>query len=132
MKKRFAFVLLVLILLSACQTAVETDVEQAPPVGAAPDTAVEILEPAYRKPDLPAADRAADMLSRMSLEEKLGQMTLIEEGSITPDAVYEYFSGGVLSGGGGTPRNNTTADWAAMVDDYQAAALDTPLAIPII
>jgi hypothetical protein len=39
-------------------------------------------------------------------------MTLIEKGSITPDAVYEYFIGGVLSGGGGTPRTNTTAAWA--------------------
>jgi beta-glucosidase len=132
MKKSFAYALLVLIFLSACQPAVETVVEQAPQVVATPETAVEILAPDYFNPDLPAADRAADLLSRMSLAEKIGQMTLIEKGSITPDAVYEYFIGGVLSGGGGTPRTNTTSAWAEMVDDYQAAALDTPLGIPII
>jgi hypothetical protein len=132
MKKSFALILLVLILLSACQPAVETVVEQPPQVVATSDTAVEISEPDYFNPDLPAADRATDLLSRMSLAEKIGQMTLIEKGSITPDAVYEYFIGGVLSGGGGTPRTNTTAAWAEMVDDYQAAALDTPLGIPII
>jgi beta-glucosidase len=132
MKKSLTLILLVLILLSACQPAVETVVEQAPQVVATPETSVEILIPDYLNPDLPAADRAADLLNRMSLAEKIGQMTLIEKGSITPDAVYEYFIGGVLSGGGGTPRENTTAAWAAMVDDYQAAALDTPLGIPII
>ncbi|MDW7755838.1 MAG: hypothetical protein SCH68_11810, partial [Brevefilum sp.] len=94
MKKRFIFALLVLMMLSACQPAVETEVEQAPQVVATPDTAVEILEPDYFNPDLPAANRAADLLSRMSLAEKIGQMTLIEKGSITPDAVYEYFIGG--------------------------------------
>jgi beta-glucosidase len=131
MKKSFVFVLFVLILLSACQPAAETVVE-SPQEVAAPETSVEISEPLYFDAELPAADRAADLLSRMSLAEKIGQMTLIEKGSITPNAVYEYFIGGVLSGGGGTPRTNTTAAWAEMVDDYQAAALDTPLGIPII
>jgi beta-glucosidase len=132
MKKSLTFVLLVFVLLSACQPSVEPVVEQPPPEVVIPETPIEILEPAYFNPELPAADRAADLLSRMSLAEKIGQMTLIEKGSITPDAVYEYFIGGVLSGGGGTPRENTIAAWAKMVDDYQAAALDTPLGIPII
>ncbi|MBW6467513.1 MAG: hypothetical protein K0B06_13480, partial [Brevefilum sp.] len=112
MKKSLSYVLLVLILLSACQPAVETVTEPAPQVVATAITPVEILAPDYFDPDLPAADRAADLLSRMSLAEKLGQMTLIEKGSVTPDAVYEYFIGGVLSGGGGTPRTNTAAAWA--------------------
>lgn len=137
MKKRFAVILLILIILSACQPAVETAVEepmveQATQPAVTPEIPVEILTPAYLNPDLPAAERAEDLLSRMSLAEKIGQMTLIEKGSITPNAVYEYFVGGVLSGGGGTPRENTPAGWAAMVDEYQAAALDTPLGIPII
>jgi beta-glucosidase len=121
MKKSLTFVLLVLVLLTACQPAVETEIPS-----------IKISEALYFDADLPAADRAADLLSRMTLAEKIGQMTLIEKGSITPDAVYEYFIGGVLSGGGGTPRTNTTAAWAEMVDDYQAAALDTRLGIPII
>ena len=132
MKKSLTFVLLVFVLLSACQPSIETVIEQPTRDVVIPETPIEILAPDYFNPDLPAADRAADLLSRMSLAEKIGQMTLIEKGSITPNAVYEYFIGGVLSGGGGTPRSNTTAAWAEMVDEYQAAALDTPLGIPII
>jgi beta-glucosidase len=142
MKKSFVLLVLIFVVLSACQPAVETVVETPPEVetvveeepreGELLAPTVEILEPAYLNSDLPAEERAADLLSRMSLAEKIGQMTLIEKGSITPDAVYEYFIGGVLSGGGGTPRENTPEGWAAMVDAYQAAALDTPLGIPII
>jgi len=137
MKKLFLLALLILIPLSACQPAAETaverpQVEQATLAASMPEASVEILIPDYLNPDLPAADRAADLLSRMSLDEKLGQMTLIEKGSITPDAVLNYYVGAVLSGGGGAPRENTPQAWVKMVDAYQAAALDTPLAIPLI
>lgn len=132
MKKLFAVLMLLFLLISACQPSAETVVEELPRAGEDVETSAEILSPDYLDPDLPAADRAADLLSRMTLEEKIGQMTLIEKNSIAPDAVEDYFIGGVLSGGGGTPRENTPAAWADMVDAYQAAALDTRLAIPII
>lgn len=89
--------------------------------------------PAYLNPDLPIEDRVADLLGRMSLEEKIGQMTLIEKGSITPQAVAEYYIGAVLSGGGGYPiGDNTPEGWMEMVHAYQDAALSTPLQIPMI
>jgi beta-glucosidase len=140
MKKLFAIFLLIFIFLAACQPAVETVVEEMPPdvetIGEEEtqevEPTLEILEPVYLNSNLPPEERAADLLSRMSLLEKIGQMTLIEKGSITPDAVHEYFIGGVLSGGGGTPRKNTPEGWAEMVDTYQATAMDTPLGIPII
>jgi len=68
----------------------------------------------------------------MTLDEKIGQMTLVEKGSIRPDAVTRYFIGSILSGGGGSPARNTTEAWANMVDNFQEAALKTRLAIPII
>ncbi len=37
-----------------------------------PETTVETLP--YKNPDLPASERIADLLSRMTLEEKVGQM----------------------------------------------------------
>jgi len=142
MKKSFVLLVLILILLSACQPvvepevelppAVETILEEAPPEVETQEPAEEILIPDYLNSDLSSEERAADLLGRMSLAEKIGQMTLIETGSITPDAVYEFFIGGVLSGGGGTPPENTPEGWAEMVDDYQEAAMDTPLGIPII
>ena len=43
-----------------------------------------------------------------------------------------YFIGSILSGGGGAPKPNTAAAWAAMVDDFQRAALATRLGIPLL
>lgn len=77
-------------------------------------------------------DPVEDLLARMSLAEKIGQMTLVEKNSIQPDDVRTYFIGGVLSGGGGYPTPNTPESWAEMVNEYQQAALETPLAIPMI
>src|SRR5687767_11567923 len=71
----------------------------------------------------------------MTLEEKIGQMTLIEKNSITPEEVAARYIGGVLSGGGGypnAPESNNATDWAEMVSGYQRGALDTRLGIPII
>lgn len=88
---------------------------------------------AYQNADLPVEERVADLLQRMTLEEKLGQMTLIEKGSIAPNAVTAYAIGGVLSGGGGYPAgNNTPEGWLEMVTAYQDAALSTRLGIPMI
>lgn len=76
------------------------------------------------------AERAADLVSRMSLREKLGQMTLIEKESVDPAGVHAFALGGVLSGGGGSPDDNTPSGWADMVDGYQIGALATRLGIP--
>ena len=89
--------------------------------------------PAYLDTSLPADVRADDLLNRMTLEEKIGQMTLIEKDSIDPEAVTEYAIGGILSGGGGYPEGNNTVDgWIDMVHSYQDAALNTRLQIPVI
>lgn len=87
----------------------------------------------YQDPTQSIEARVTDLLARMTLEEKIGQMTQVERGSITPDALAQYTIGSVLSGGGGyPPGNNTVEGWAAMVNGYQEAALSTRLAIPMI
>lgn len=87
----------------------------------------------YQAPTQSIEARVTDLLARMTLEEKIGQMTQVERGSITPDALAQYTIGSVLSGGGGyPPGNNTVEGWAAMVNGYQEAALSTRLAIPMI
>jgi len=75
----------------------------------------------------------SDCLSKMSLDEKVGQMTQVEHGSIGCADITAYYIGSLLSGGGGAPSTgNTATDWADMYDSYQACALQTPLGIPLI
>lgn len=100
------------------------------PVGSPPPTATVVT---YRDPSAPIAERVNDLLQRMTLAEKIGQMTLIEKNSLTPDLVRDLAIGGVLSGGGGYPQaENSPAAWAAMVNEFQQAALNTRLGIPLI
>ncbi len=80
--------------------------------------------------DIP--DAVERLLSQMTLEEKVGQMTMVENNSITPDSVAEYGVGSVLSGGGGNPKPNSPQVWREMVCGFQQAALQTRLAIPLI
>lgn len=90
-------------------------------------------EAPYWDASLPIEERIEDLLARMTLEEKIGQMTLIEKNSIPPQDVYDFYIGGVLSGGGGYPRgNNTPQGWLDMVHEYQDNALATRLGIPVI
>jgi beta-glucosidase len=78
-------------------------------------------------------DRVEDLLSRMSLTEKIGQMVQTERnfGNVN-DVITGYFLGSILSGGGSTPGSNTVADWVSMYNGMQDAALATRLKIPII
>lgn len=102
---------------------------QAEPVTASPTAAAP-----YRNPALPVKDRVTDLLKRMTLAEKVGQMTQAERGSLAadPGAVTELALGSVLSGGGSVPTPNTPAAWADMVDGFQKQALATRLGIPMI
>src|SRR5215207_3573641 len=72
------------------------------------------------------------LIQKMTLAEKIGQMTQPEKNSVPPEDVTNYFLGSVLSGGGGNPEPNTPENWAAMVRTYEEAALKTRLSIPLV
>lgn len=86
----------------------------------------------YQDPALPVEQRVSDLLSRMTLDEKIGQMLQVERKSATPAQVRDNGIGSVLSGGGSNPTPNTPAAWADTVDAFQAAAMQTRLQIPMI
>ena len=88
--------------------------------------------PVYMDPNAPIEDRVEELLSLMTLEEKIGQMTQIERIYTSGDVVAEYYIGSVLSGGGSSPLPNNPESWADMYDNLQESALSTRLAIPII
>ena len=79
--------------------------------------------------------RVDDLLSRMTLAQKVGQMTQPERQFIGPAEVREYHIGSVLSGGGSAPGANRPADWVAMNDAFWEASTDTSeggLGIPLL
>lgn len=85
----------------------------------------------YLDSSLSSEARAEDLLSQMTLAEKVGQMTQIERSRIESTTIKDYMLGSVLSGGGSVP-GNTPESWADMYDSFQEQALATRLGIPII
>ncbi|MBE1531755.1 glycoside hydrolase family 3 protein [Actinomadura algeriensis] len=102
-------------------------------LAAAPAAAAERTAP-YLNPRLPVDDRVDDLLGRMTLAEKVGQMAQAERGAVAgdPEMIGRLGLGSVLSGGGSTPADNTPEGWADMVDGFQAEALGTRLKIPLL
>jgi beta-glucosidase len=100
--------------------------------GAARAPATAVLP--YEDASLPTSQRVADLLSRMSLQDKVGQMTQTERYQVFNDTtpITTWRLGSILSGGGSTPTQNNPAAWADMVDRFQRAALATPLHIPLL
>ncbi|KAI3830016.1 hypothetical protein L1987_04148 [Smallanthus sonchifolius] len=79
----------------------------------------------YMNANEPIEARVRDLLSRMTLKEKLGQMTQIEHAVATPEVIRDLCIGSVLSRGDKT----TSAD---MIDGFQKGALELRLGIPIL
>lgn len=99
------------------------------------ESAESTVEPSalFLQADTPVETRVDDLISRMSLAEKIGQMTLVEKGSIKPSDIAELGIGGILSGGGGYPEEGNTPElWAEMVNGFQEEALKSRLGIPLI
>lgn len=86
----------------------------------------------YEDPNLPIPTRVNDLLSRMSLDEKIGQMTQAERNAVNNAQITQFRLGSLLSGGGSAPSPNNATSWANMYDNFQNAALATPLGIPLI
>jgi len=91
-------------------------------------------KPPYLDPRRPVRERVRDLMSRMTLPEKIGQMTQAERSAVAddPSKITAWNLGSLLSGGGSTPAQNTPEAWADMVDQFQQAALKTRLKIPLI
>lgn len=88
----------------------------------------------YKNPRLATKTRVADLVARMTLAEKVGQMAQAERADVAanPGQIAELGLGSVLSGGGSTPAENTAEAWADMVDAFQEQALSTRLGIPLL
>jgi beta-glucosidase len=91
----------------------------------------------YKDPLQPVEVRVEDLLSRMTLEEKIGQMTQVESNSISPyylfnpSTVVKYAIGSVLSGGNSSGFH-TLAEWTRLAKDFELEGVKTRLGIPLI
>lgn len=87
----------------------------------------------YEDPRLSIDERVADLMSRMTIQEKIGQMALVEKNSIKRSVdIHEYALGGILSGAGAKPENNTRRGWREMIGEFVAASRRSRLGIPIL
>ena len=79
-----------------------------------------------------------DILPKLTLEQKVGQVIQGDTGSLTPEDVKKYRLGSVLSGGNSAPGPLPYAEtkaWLEMADKYYNASIDdedVEIAIPII
>jgi beta-glucosidase len=104
--------------------------------------------PTYTNAKAPVDVRVKDLLKRMTLAEKIGQMDQISvvrmQGdcqwsggefteSCLKNVLVDNAAGSILSGGGAGPAANTPENWAKMVNTVQKYAIDNSrLHIPII
>lgn len=94
---------------------------------------LKIVEPALAR-SLSSYDRLVrELLARMTLAEKIGQMTQAEQNALREGDVEKYFLGSLLCGGSSDPKaGNSLEAWTEMYDGFQRQALKTRLAIPIL
>ncbi len=89
------------------------------------------LWPRYTYPvpkDAKAEARIADLLKRMTIEEKIGQLIQGDISATTPEDVRKYHLGSVLAGGSSGPDGDDkapAAKWLALADQFYAASVDT-------
>ncbi len=127
MKKTLGYALtwFLVIALAACAAAPPVTTPQA----TGKPTAVEI----YLDSQYSIEERVADLMSKMTLEDKAGQMVQAEQGPVTEGDIAELGLGSVFSGGGSVPNNdNTVEGWNRAIDAFQQAALSRLLKIPIL
>lgn len=76
----------------------------------------------------PALEARVDqILARMTVEEKVGQVVQADIASVTPEDVRKYHLGSVLNGGNSAPGGDEFAPpekWLALADAFYAASVD--------
>lgn len=87
----------------------------------------------YKQVNQPIDARVSDLLSRMTLEEKIGQMALVDKNSLKKvEDISLYSLGGALSGAGAKPAVNSPKGWQDMVNTMKNQSNESRLGIPIL
>ena len=102
-------------------------------VGAAPVTLADAVHPqnwpqAHSRGLVDAATEARidELLAKMSLEQKVGQIIQTDIGAVVPEDLARYPLGSILAGGNGGPKGDdraTPLEWLELSRRFHAAAL---------
>ncbi len=88
---------------------------------------------AYMDASKDVEERVTELLSQMTLEEKIAQMLQPEQAAVSYADIKQYGIGSVLSGGGSAPASgNTAEDWQMHINNIKQAALESRLGIPVL
>src|SRR5581483_11197769 len=88
---------------------------------------------AQAQPSVGAQAKARELLARMTLDEKIGQMVQVDMNGLKESAnIQKYALGSMLSGGDSDPADITAKGWFDAWSGYQKWALKTRLQIPLI
>jgi beta-glucosidase len=123
-----------ILLLGLLCTATFAAAAPAPGSGVAnPQNWPVVKNPVPANPAIEA--RIKDLLARMSLEQKVGQVIQADLGSVTPEEVYNYHLGSVLNGGNSAPGGKQWApapEWLAEADKFYDASVRPHGKLPVI
>jgi beta-glucosidase len=142
-------------MLSACTSVAPAPAEDANAEASAPtevpaetETVTADSKPTITPENWPTVDTApldpaveaqiTEIMAKMTLEQKVGQVIQADSGSVTPEEVKQYRLGSVLSGGNSAPGPLPYADaqtWLEAADAYYEASIDpegVEIAIPTI
>ncbi|SDN64741.1 glycoside hydrolase family 3 protein [Acetanaerobacterium elongatum] len=134
MKKSFALLLSVVFCLSLFACSAPNTPDALPSSQTTTESAAcETLAAS----SLPAGDsieeRVDEVMARMTLEDKIGQMVQGEQYAANASEMQKYGLGSVLSGGGSVPGGiNTIENWQKTIDGLQKAALSRKTQIPFL
>lgn len=118
------FVVAALLCTSAFSVAVSGQSERSRNSQANPAIWPEVKNPVAVDPAIET--RIADLLSRMSLEQKVGQIIQGDLASTTPEDMYTYHLGSVFNGGNSAPGGKQWApapEWLADADRFYDASM---------
>lgn len=90
-----------------------------------------------RENSCPVGDMAyvEEVLSKMTLEEKVGQTIMADLDFIKPSDLKRYPIGGILNGGNTSPNGNqraSTNEWKQLAQDFYDESMNSGAAIPIL
>ncbi len=86
------------------------------------------LQKAVMVRDADMEHRIRELMAKMTLEEKVGQVMQADINEVTPEQVRELNLGSILNGGGSAPDKNlrnTPDSWLALADEFWEASTDT-------